>query len=95
MATFFFLALLLSPGTRLHQKKLHQVLDINKAHYSTCHIWYKNRYDGVFDHFLDLPTALGQILAEQQQGEGLEPPEGPLGTLYPPKKIILIKIIYG
>ena len=47
------------------------------------------------DHFLDLPTEQSQFLREQLQGGGLEPPELPLGTLYPPKKIILTKIIYG
>ena len=71
------------------------MLDINKAHYSTRVIWYKNWYYGDFGHFLDLPTEHSQILAEQQQGGGLEPPERPLGTLYPPKKIILTKIMYG
>ena len=71
------------------------MLDINKAHYSTCHIWYKNRYDGGFDHFLDLPTALGQILAAQQQGGGLEPPECTRGTLYPRKKLYLPKSYMG
>ena len=71
------------------------MLDINKAHYSTCVIWYKNWYDGGFDHFLDLPTEHSQILAEQQQGGGLEPPERPLGTLYPRKKLYLPKSYMG
>ena len=71
------------------------MLDINKAHYSTYVIWYKNWYDGGFDHFLDLPTEHSQILAEQQQGGGLEPPERPLGTLYPRKKLYLPKSYVG